>query len=718
MDYFEKVMFIAEISLKKQQFMTIYLVATNKLGGKFVLKKHGKMGIKAKMVLSIAIALIVSFVAVGFIILSSSIAALNAVSYKHAQADAEVLVSSLKDNLEKPISTATALAESFEGMVKFRTTNRNLVEEMLYGVFTDSEDIYKGIFTLWEPDVFDGLDARYVNTDGTDGTGRLMTWYYKADEGVCKLRMHDDDTTFDYQGFYEETKSSMTNGCSEPYYTQVNGIETRCVALTSPIIVNGEFMGLVGYEVTTESLQVTLMEGIAEKGISGQWISSNGTYVAAVDQDLIMQSGTFNEAYESAMKAGDMYEEKMDGVYRAYVPYTISNTGDPWSVSMSVPLTSTDASNVMVQGLIVFAISLVVVLATIWFIAGSIVKPIKKLVGHADSMANGNMDFAIDIQSKDETRQLADSFKNVQESIQKMVKDINGTAEDIVAGDLLNRAEVTGYAGDYGQIMVALNKIMDSISDLVKNIKESASNVASASQQISNGSQELAQGSTEQAAAIEEINATVAEVVDQTRANSENASKAREISEKIHKEAENGNEKMSELLMALEEINTASSNISNIIKTIEDIAFQTNILALNASVEAARAGVHGKGFAVVAEEVKNLATKSAAAAKETNNLINASIVKAKGGVSIGEDMRQSLTNMADGINDAVGAITKIAEDSKMQVETIEQLNTGIEQISQVVQSNTATAEESASSSEEMSAQAELLNDMVERYKVK
>ena len=682
-----------------------------------MLKIFSNLGIKMKMLLSISLALIVSFVVVGLIILSSSTTALNNVSYSQAQSEAESLVSRVSVNLEKPISTSSALAESLANMVESNFTNRMLVGKMLNGVFEGSADIYKGIFTLWEPSAFDGFDYQYSNADGTDVTGRFMTWYYKASDGTCALKTYDRGVTYSYPSFYEETKNSMTNVCSEPYYTTIDGVETQCIAITCPIIADDEFVGVVGYEITTESMQATI-EGIADDGMSGQWISHDGIYVASADQAQIMQTGSLSEDYVTAMNAGNVYEEDVNGMYMVYVPYTLTETGTPWSISMSVPLTSTEATSVMTQGVIVLGISLVAILVIIWLISSSIVNPIKKLVGHADSMANGNMDFTIDIKSKDETRQLADSFRNVQTSVQKMVQDINKFAEDIVAGNLLDRAETTEYAGDYGKIMSGLNKIMDSISDLVKKIKDSASNVAAASQQISNGSQDLAQGSTEQAASIEEINATVTEVVHQTRQNSDSAETASVISRKVHTEAESGNEKMQELLLALEEINTASGNISKIIKTIEDIAFQTNILALNASVEAARAGVHGKGFAVVAEEVKNLATKSAEAAKQTNDLINTSVEKAKGGVSIGEDMRQSLADMVEGINKAVEVIAKIAEESQRQVETIEQLNMGIEQISQVVQNNTATAEESASSSQEMSAQAELLNNMIARYKVK
>jgi methyl-accepting chemotaxis protein len=676
----------------------------------------GKLGIKAKMVLSIALALVVAFSAVGAIILSSSTSALNDVNYEQAAAKAGELVGRVRVNLEKAVSCASSLAEDFGVLVESDNADRELVRKMVYEALDGSQTIYKGVFTLWEANAFDGMDSTYAGSEGTDSTGRLMYWYYISG-GSCKLKTYSSSAVIEYDSYYSDTKRTMSNVQSEPYYTSIDGESVMCVAITSPIIVNGQFLGIVGYEVTPASFQSTVDSMVAD-GFDVALLSYEGTYAATTDQSRVMSSTDLSSELISAMEAGNTYEVKTEDEYRIYSPYTLTGTSTPWNVNVGVPLTSEKASGVMVQGLAVFALSLALMLVLIWFIAGSIVKPIKKLVGHADSMANGCMDFNIDIHSKDETRQLADSFKNVQKSVQKMVGDVNKTAEDILAGNLLNRADVSVYAGDYGKIMGELNRIMDGLNGLVKNIKESAANVASASQQISNGSQDLAQGSTEQAAAIEEINATVAEVVEQTRMNSERALMARDISEKIHTEAESGNEKMRQLLLALEEINTASSNISNIIKTIEDIAFQTNILALNASVEAARAGVHGKGFAVVAEEVKNLAMKSAEAAKETNNLINASVMKAKSGVNIGEDMRKSLSDMVEGINRTVEAISKITEDSTRQVEAIEQLNTGIEQISQVVQNNTATAEESASSSEEMSAQAELLNNMVAHFKVK
>jgi methyl-accepting chemotaxis protein len=294
---------------------------------------------------------------------------------------------------------------------------------------------------------------------------------------------------------------------------------------------------------------------------------------------------------------------------------------------------------------------------------------------------------------------------------------LDRASADILTGNLSVRADANYYPGDFGRIMENNNKIDDSICDVIRSIRDTGENVAEAAQQISRGSQALAQGSTEQAASVEELSATVSEILSRTRINSDNAFRTQQLSEQVREEAHSGSGKMNQLVLALEDISTSSSYISNVIKVIEDIAFQTNILALNAAVEAARAGAHGKGFAIVAAEVKSLAEKSAKAAQETNSLLSDNIKKSRDGLSIGEDMAKSLDSIISGIVHSVDSISEIADDCMCQVDIIEQLNTGLAQVSQVVQSNTATAQEAAASSEEMSAQSAMLMEMVAHYRI-
>ena len=265
---------------------------------------------------------------------------------------------------------------------------------------------------------------------------------------------------------------------------------------------------------------------------------------------------------------------------------------------------------------------------------------------------------------------------------------------------------------------LSLRAMIAKLNSMFGDIRQATGQVSSGARQISNGAQTLAQGATEQAASIEELSGSIAEIADKTRDNAEKAETAANLANTIMGSAEKGSRQMDEMMEAVKEINQASQSISKVIKVIDDIAFQTNILALNAAVEAARAGQHGKGFAVVAEEVRNLASKSAEAAKETGIMIQNSMEKAELGAAIARETAESLEKIVDGISQSNQIVNEIANSSEEQSLGITQINIGIDQVSQVVQQNSATAEESAAASEEMNGQADLLAELIMQFKLK
>ncbi|SHH52858.1 methyl-accepting chemotaxis protein [Clostridium grantii] len=320
--------------------------------------------------------------------------------------------------------------------------------------------------------------------------------------------------------------------------------------------------------------------------------------------------------------------------------------------------------------IIVIGFALAIVLGL--YLAHKIGKPIKGMLAAANKIADGDLDVELDVHSRDEIGEMAKAFNNMTDNLNRVMSNINSSSEQVAAG-----------AG-----------------------------------QVSDSSTSLSQGATEQASSIEELTATVEEISTQTKQNATNAHEAKDIAEGAKVYASQGNAQMQEMLSAMSEINNSSNNISKIIKVIDEIAFQTNILALNAAVEAARAGQHGKGFAVVAEEVRNLAARSANAAKETTIMIEDSIKHVKGGTEIANKTAEALKKIVEGVTKAANLVGDISLASNEQSIGVQQVNEGITQIAGVVQNTSATSEETAAASEELSSQAQLLKDEVRTFKLK
>ena len=300
--------------------------------------------------------------------------------------------------------------------------------------------------------------------------------------------------------------------------------------------------------------------------------------------------------------------------------------------------------------------------------------------------------------------------------IARRMKSLGCAADRIADGDLTQPVRSTAQ-DELGLVANSFERMRQSVQKAMGEIHTAADQVAAGAKNVSDASVSLSQGAAEQASSVEELSSSIAEISSQTRSNAENANKANEITAQTRQHAQVGDADMKEMLAAMEAINTSSASISKIIKVIDEIAFQTNILALNAAVEAARAGQHGKGFAVVAEEVRNLAARSAKAAKETTDMIEGSIARVNDGRSIAHKTAEALQVIVAKVTDVADLVGAIAKASNEQNLALEQINQGVLQVSQVVQANSATSEESASASEELSAQAERLKETAGKFQL-
>ncbi len=355
-----------------------------------------------------------------------------------------------------------------------------------------------------------------------------------------------------------------------------------------------------------------------------------------------------------------------------------------------------------------------------FYIVLSIVKPIGRLNKVTRTLAEGNLDAEVDMDSNDEIGQLAKSMVvliNRLKTYIVYIDEISYLLEEIGRGNL-NLTFQNSYEGDFWKVKQALIGTADMLNDTLVQINIASEQVANGSEQVASGAQALSQGATEQASAIEELSASINEVSEHSSKTARNAEEAEAISVASTNAIRRGNERMNEMVQSMEEISNTSKEIGKIIKAIEDIAFQTNILALNAAVEAARAGEAGRGFAVVADEVRNLAGKSAESAKNTADLIEKSVRAVEQGAEHVNEAAAALADVVKNAEKSTQIIQYIANASEEQAASIAQVNLGVEQIAVVVQTNSATAEESAAASEELSGQSLMLKELIAKFRLK
>lgn len=499
-----------------------------------------------------------------------------------------------------------------------------------------------------------------------------------------------------------------------------------------PVKNGEEILGIIYMIIDSDTMADTILNAkIGETG-TAYAVNTAGTTVISHDVEKIKNGYNVGEQAKTDSALSNLaaieakavkesgfgeFSSNGKGQFASYCPIAKTNG---WGI---VIVADRDEYVLHTIYTIMLTIGLVIIMSvvgiiTLSFRTKALVAPIQKMTKRITLLSQGDLDTPVEvINTKDEIGELNESLVKTIESLKSYVGNITEITTEMANSNLCIDVDME-YIGNFAKIKESLEKIIESFNIRFAKIRNSANTVSTSSKEVSSGTQILSDGAVQQAVDVDNLVEKISQISIHMKENTDNSTEAGERVTNMSMEINESNDHMRQMMGAMSDISGASSEIGKIIKTIEDIAFQTNILALNAAVEAARAGTAGKGFAVVADEVRNLAGKSAVAAKNTTALIERSIQAVENGIKIADSTAKSLENVVSVVGDITAIVGKIVESTVEQTSAINEVNTGIEHISSIIQTNTATAEESAASSSEMLKHSEQLKSLVDEINIK
>ncbi|EKM96863.1 methyl-accepting chemotaxis receptor/sensory transducer [Stutzerimonas degradans] len=619
---------------------------------------------------------------------------------------------------------------------------RDQVNAVLLNVLKSYPD-FNGTYSCWEPDAIDGQDALFAGTQNgnNEQTGRFTPYWTRGADGKIAVQPLVEYDTMDKHpngvlkgGWYIGPKENRRESVLGPLPYIVQGKQVWLATLSVPIVVNGRFMGVAGTDYNLDFVQKISQE------VSGKLFDGQGEVAIISDQGLVVAESRhpnligehfkqvlpddWQAALGSIQKGEELARLDDSGMVIVFAPIELGRTGKPWSMMLKIDKDivlakaaaleaemQTQSSRSMLQqiGVGVF-ISLLAVIA-LWISSRSVALPIRKAAQLAGAIQRGDFSQRLAHRSADEVGQLSASLDRMAESLQQQVH----VAERISQGDLTVDVRL---ASDGDQLGLALRRMVDNLNELVSQVQLSSALINDKAGEVTRLSHDLSGGATESASAVTEISATINQMASQIRQTSEYAGEANSLSRHSEQSARGGNELMATLKGAMREINQSGQDITNIIRAIEEIATQTNLLALNAAIEAARAGEHGRGFAVVADEVRQLAARSAEAAQRSTRLIQESNARTVKGMELTDETAQALEAIVQGAAQVSQLVDEIASASSQQASGIEQVSLAIEQIDQVVHHNSSNSEQSTQAAQELTQQAQQMIVQVGRFTVR
>mgnify|MGYP002744680949 CR=1 FL=1 len=596
-----------------------------------------------------------------------------------------------------------------------RYNAETVILDSLQSALTDNKDLVgAGIF--FEPNGF---------SDNVSDYGVYMSAEDLEKKGVMAYQYSFYKDSSWYNGAKESGEMVLTDVYSDTLHPDI-----QMISLGNPITdENNAFVGAVILDINTKVFSTIQQTDERFPSLATNILDANGSFLYSMKEQAIgkkLEEVLDKDTYEMLRQNMDKEEAFTATVMNAegvkermyFRPLTIHGS-TLWSMISISDSEFMAARNQLVIMCAVFSIvGLMILIAISYFLIKKALNPLQGIALAGKAVAEGNFDVKVSYDQQDEIGELSRSIFEVIGRSKKIVFDLRDRLDAMAGGNFTENLESEEYVGDYAPLLESLKHIQEDMNRTLQEVHASSVQVLSSAEQVNTGAQSLSQGATEQASSIEELSANMQDISQSIQASTKTAGEAYKLQGEAGVAVLQSNEKMEEMRKAMDDITAKSNEISKIIKTIDDIAFQTNILSLNAAIEAARAGAAGKGFAVVADEVGNLAQKSAKAAQNTGLLIEETIEAVEKGAKITEETAESLNSVSKSTEEVNTLIEKISSASSKDLEGITSLNQGLQQISSVVQANSATAEQSAAASEELTGQANKMNELVERFQLK